>query len=416
MKLSSNPSIAVALALMAGTPLHAFTPRAPLTVDTRAGLHGSMKQPLAAPLWDTVQPDHDDSQNQNEKGKSTDPTPALFNFFQDSNQRNAAVATAALVTALSMAPMSSDAAMTGGRIGGASFSSRPAMSRPAPSASRGYYSGGYYSRPTVIAPMPFVAPISPFYSPYRYGAPGVISYSRGPGILPLLVLGGMALTVSNAIGNTFSRGASFFEERETDSVLGGGTSVLKLSVAISVADRDDPNSILKVLERLADTAKTDSRVGIQNLSSQIAVELLRRKASVVAGATDYQHYRNRDKAQRAFNSLSVEERGKFEQETISKFGGVDYASNSRVQSFGAADGSKATMAVVTLCLAIDGDKTKVPAIRNMRDIEEALRKIASDAKVSDCLQGAEILWTPQDSSESLTFRDVVADYPELNSV
>ncbi|CAB9519298.1 Protein of unknown function (DUF1517) [Seminavis robusta] len=387
MKLSSNPSIAVALALMAGTPLHAFTPRAPLTVDTRAGLHGSMKQPLAAPLWDTVQPDHDDSQNQNEKGKSTDPTPALFNFFQDSNQRNAAVATAALVTALSMAPMSSDAAIREAALAEPRF--RLALQ--------------------CLARHPVLQGDTTRGDTTR-------DQLRGPGILPLLVLGGMALTVSNAIGNTFSRGASFFEERETDSVLGGGTSVLKLSVAISVADRDDPNSILKVLERLADTAKTDSRVGIQNLSSQIAVELLRRKASVVAGATDYQHYRNRDKAQRAFNSLSVEERGKFEQETISKFGGVDYASNSRVQSFGAADGSKATMAVVTLCLAIDGDKTKVPEIRNMRDIEEALRKIASDAKVSDCLQGAEILWTPQDSSESLTFRDVVADYPELNSV
>ena len=49
-------------------------------------------------------------------------------------------------------------------------------------------------------------------------------------------------------------------------------------------------------------------------------------------------------------------------------------------------------------------------------MEEALRKIASDAKVDDCLQSAEILWTPEDRSETLTLREVVADYPELRSV
>ena len=150
-------------------------------------------------------------------------------------------------------------------------------------------------------------------------------------------------------------------------------------------------------------------------SSQIALELLRRKSSIISASTEYQHYRNRDKAQREFNSLSIKERGKFEQEVISKYGGVDYSTRGSSTSSSGFD-DKATMAVVTLVLAIDGDSTKVPAIRSMRDVEESLRKIASDVKVSDCLQGAEILWTPEDRSETLTLRDVIADYPELNNV
>lgn len=347
--------------------------------------------------------------------KNLNPTPALADLFQGAaKNKNALAATAALATALSVAPLPSDAAMSGGRMGG-SFG--PSMSRsysaPRSSYSGGGYSrgysrgyGGYYARPSYIAPMPFV---TPYFSPF-----GVVSYGTG-GLLPLFLLGGLALTVSNVVGGIGRSSGSFFQERTTDSVLGGGTSVVKLSVALDVSDRDDPNSILSVLERLSQTARTDSRMGIQNLSSQVALELLRRKSSIAAASTDYSHFRNRDKAQRHFNSLSVAERGKFEKETISKFGGVDYSSgesNSRSSGFD----DKATMAVVTLVLAVDGDSTKVPKIRSMKDVEDALRKVASDVRVSDCLQGAEILWTPEDRTETLSFRDVVADYPDLNSV
>ena len=51
-----------------------------------------------------------------------------------------------------------------------------------------------------------------------------------------------------------------------------------------------------------------------------------------------------------------------------------------------ATGDQATMAVVTLILEIDGDHTKLPKIRSIQDVEDALTKIAADAKVSDCLQ------------------------------
>ena len=74
------------------------------------------------------------------------------------------------------------------------------------------------------------------------------------------------------------------------------------------------------------------------------------------------------------------------------------------------------MAVVTLLIEIDGDSTQLPNVSSMASVEDALRKIASDARVGECLQSAEILWTPEDRSESLSARDVVADYPELRQV
>ena len=440
MKYSSKKSILTALSLAAAAPSCAFTPAHMAGLRTAPS---TLKRPLttAVPLWNSMHPPDDDvdihqdvdvtiEQEQQRGTKHAKGTPVLSRFLQEnSTPRNALVASAALAAALAIGPMQADAAMSGGRIGGSSFSS-PSTSRsysaPRASYSRGYSTGGgYYSRgPSILpVPVPFMgAPITPFYSPYSYGygSPGVLAVSRGPGLFSFILLGGMALALSNAVSSIArpgGRSASFFEDnRMSDSVLGSGTSVLKVSVALDVTDRDDPNSILNVLERMANTARTDNRVGIQNLSSQIAVELLRRKSSIAAASSEYQHFRNRDKAQREFNSLSVKERSKFEKETVSKYGGVDY-SNGR-SSGGSSSGfqDKATVAVVTLVLAIDGDSTKVPQIRSIADVENALRKIASDVRVSDCLQGAEVLWTPEDRSETLTFRDVIADYPELNSV
>jgi len=364
--------------------------------------------------------------------QSTDPTPFFVSLFENmtADKGKMAMAAAAMAFALAVLPLPSEAAMSGGRMGGSFSAPRQTMSAPR-SSSRGYsggtrgysggYSSGYYSRPSVIvAPgmgygySPFAAPITPFY-----GGPGagVVSYSRGPSFFSLLLLGGFMFAVANAFRNAgdamSSSTTELFGSSSVASALGYGTSVLQLSVALEVPNRDDTSSILSVLNRLANTARTDSRVGIQNLTSQVALELLRRRSSIVSGSSSYKHFADRAKAGRDYQAQSVRERSKFEREGVSKYGGVDYSISSKSES---EVSGKATMAVVTLVLAIDGDSTKVPKINSVSDVEDALRRIASDSKVDDCLQSAEILWTPEDRSETLSLRDVVADYPELRSI
>jgi len=363
--------------------------------------------------------------------KSTDPKPFFVDLFEKTMQnagteQNMKFMAAALAMALVFSPMSSEAAMSGGRMGGSY--SRPAQSRSMPSRSSyssGYsrgYTSGYYSRPSVaITPgvgfgySPFVSPFSPV--PY-YGGGGVISYSRGPSFFDLLFLGGFLFVASSIFRGATSDSASVSSPMfgsSVSSALGTGTSVVQLSVALEVPNRDDPSSILSVLNRLSRTANTDNRVGIQNLTSQVALELLRRRSSIVSASSSYNHYRDSNKAGRDYQAKAIKERSKFEKETVSKYGGVDYSVNKDPSLPSGVDG-KATMAVVTLVMAIDGDSTKVPTINSVSDVEDALRRIASDAKVDDCLQSVEILWTPEDRTEILSMRDVVADYPELRSV
>jgi len=75
--------------------------------------------------------------------------------------------------------------------------------------------------------------------------------------------------------------------------------------------------------------------------------------------------------------------------------------------------SSPTMAIVTLNFAIEGDSTMMPAVRTRDDLRRALKQISADAVVSDCLLTAEVLWSPEDSSETLSRDTVYADFPDL---
>jgi len=364
--------------------------------------------------------------------KSTQPTPSLVLAARNmvaqlknvKETHAAIVAMSALAVVLAMTPLPSEAASSGGRMGGSysspSRSSGYSRMGPTRSSSGGYgrglgtgfaagYGAGAFSQPSFISP--FYSPFSVFPRPY-YGGYGAISYNPFP-VLPLILFAGVALAINSA--TSISEGSVGFGGSLLDqtSALGSGTSVVQLTIALEVSNRDDRNSILSILNRLAFTAKTDSRVGIQNLTSQVALELLRRKSSIVSASSNYKHFSDRTKALREYNNRSIQERGKFESETVSNYGGVDYSGRGPGSSKG---DSQATMAVVTLLLSIDGDSTKIPQINSIADVETALRKIASDSKVEDCLQSAEILWTPEERYETLSPRDVISDYPELRSI
>merc|ERR1712125_17144 len=291
-------------------------------------------------------------------------------------------------------PLPSFALQSGGRIGG-SFKS----------FNRGF-SAGYYSRPSVsINPYysPFYSPIyTPFWGRNYYSTPGLV-VSRGPSFFDVFFLGTL-LVFATTFFNTKTSVENVVSDFQSQSALGPGYSVAKISVAVDVPRRDDPNSILSVLKRLSNTAETDSRVGLKMLTSQVALELLRRKDSIVASSAESTHVNNFNEAQRKYNNMSIGERAKFERESVSIFGGVDYGNKS---PYGSSTSGEATVAVVTIILSIEGDKTKLPTIKSNRDVEKALSTIAADSKVENCLLSAEILWTPEDASETLTKRDVI---------
>jgi hypothetical protein len=219
--------------------------------------------------------------------KSTDPASAIektfSNVFKSAKTNQAALAA---VTMLALAqPLPSNAAMSGGRMGGSFSSPAPRMSttpRSSGGYSRGYGGGGGYGRGYssgyatglgagyLTAPRIGYSPFAPaIYAPRPYyGGGGIISYS-GPNLGQLVFFGGLAFAVSSALKKESPDWSSPLERADgTTSVLGPGNSVIKVSVALEVPNRDDPGSIISVLNRLGQTANTDTRKGVQSLTSQ----------------------------------------------------------------------------------------------------------------------------------------------------
>eukprot|EP00814_Leptocylindrus_danicus_P010346 CAMPEP_0116028964 /NCGR_PEP_ID=MMETSP0321-20121206/15803_1 /TAXON_ID=163516 /ORGANISM="Leptocylindrus danicus var. danicus, Strain B650" /LENGTH=429 /DNA_ID=CAMNT_0003503141 /DNA_START=30 /DNA_END=1320 /DNA_ORIENTATION=+ len=254
-----------------------------------------------------------------------------------------------------------------------------------------------------------------YSSPGYYGSSVVVPvYSRPLAPVGFFFNGAFFLATAFVLSSILN-GAAAGSSSDAISPLGKGVSVVSFSVALNVPRRDDPSSILSYLKRTSDYADTGSRSGLQNLVSQVALELLRQRKSVVAASSQYKHYKSTDDATREFNRWAITQRSKYEKETISKFKGNDY-SNPVVRSNDEVS-YQATIAVVTLILAIEGDSTVVPVpVDGTGDVADALSKIAADAKVEDCLLGAEILWAPGDASETLSEREIYADYPELRSI
>mmetsp|Transcript_16825 Transcript_16825/g.35069 ORF Transcript_16825/g.35069 Transcript_16825/m.35069 type:complete len:351 (-) Transcript_16825:712-1764(-) len=197
------------------------------------------------------------------------------------------LAMAIILLPLLFSPESALAVQSGGRMGG-SFrgasrsSSGRTYSAPSSGYSKGYsrgYSSGYYSRPSVVI-SPGISPFySPFYNPFSWGPgyysrPGVVVSTGGPSIFSgIFFMVGFFLfasfvmsSVSSGVSNTV--GSSIGSALGGQSALGSGVSVAEISVALEVPLRDSPDSILSSLNRLSRTARTDSRVGLQNLTSQ----------------------------------------------------------------------------------------------------------------------------------------------------
>ncbi len=391
----------------------------------RRGHHHGV-HPLLIQLWKNLRRNGSESITQQQPPSTSSPS-----SYKNLRQKSMTIlASAVIMFAVLFAPLQDAfAAPSGGRMGGSfggsSRSRSPSSSRTYSSPSSGSYNrgfsrgygAGYYSRPSVtIAPSiggygyygaPVLAPVGP----------GAVVVRRGPSIVDIFLFMVFVGVAVNAFRSSSDTDDDYFNQ----SALGIGTTVAQISVALSVPRRNDPNSILSFLDRLSRTASTDSRVGVSNLVSQVSLELMRQKSNIFAANTEYKHFSSAQGAEKYYNKAALKERSKFDKEITNKYGGVDYGiggSGSAV-SFEAFPGQvnpQATSAVVTILIAIDGDETQFPTINNMRDLQKALTTMAADVKVDDCLRSAEVLWTPEDSADVLSERDIIVDYPELRRV
>ncbi|XP_051194126.1 uncharacterized protein [Lolium perenne] len=113
-----------------------------------------------------------------------------------------------------------------------------------------------------------------------------------------------------------------------------------------------------------------------------------------------------DSWEKYFDKVAIEERSKFDEETLCNLDGV----RSKKEYSNKPDGFRNEYIVVTILVAADG-ALKFPKITRPADLEAVLQKLNSIPARE--IQGINVLWTPQEKDDVLSEERLLADYPYL---
>ena len=311
---------------------------------------------------------------------------------------------------------------TGGRSGGGSFRRAPRPRSQPRSPSGGGFSSPRRSTPRFNAPRrrstggggPIFVPVPSqprrrTYDPnYQSPAPRpsqptpTQSGNAGNALLSTLVVlliggAGVGLLMWFLLKN---RGpASPIDEINNDIV-----SVSKLQVALVA----NAGNLQQELSTLASQANTNSNDGLCVLLQEAALLLLRHSESWTHVYSESQTVPNLDIAQKVFNQLTISERSKLSAETLVNVGGRVAQKAVPTPS---DDEGPAAYIVVTLLIGTAHDKPLFAEVRDEVALQQTLQDIAS--MTSDYLFTIELIWSPQDASDSLTYDELLSEYSEL---
>ena len=287
------------------------------------------------------------------------------------------------------------AARSGGRIGGGSFRaptrtySSPTRTYTSPTGG-GYYPGGGFG-------FPFLFPFFGFGGGFG-------------GLFTILIFIGIA----NFLVSSFRRVTS---EGEQQGYTGSSTiSVGRVQVGLLAEAR----SLQGELDQLARTANTGTASGRAQVLQEATLALLRHPEYWIYAGADSQQT-SLESAEAKFNQLSLAERSKFTEETLTNVNSqLRQAADRSLVAAGnsgelvtAENQGPSEYIVVTILTGVEG-KMQLPAVKSSDDLRQALRQIGGVS--SEQLLAFEILWTPQAAGDTLTSDDVLVGYPDLKLI
>ncbi|MFS8018754.1 hypothetical protein Hanom_Chr15g01395761 [Helianthus anomalus] len=170
------------------------------------------------------------------------------------------------------------------------------------------------------------------------------------------------------------------------------TSVVKLQVGSLATGR----SLQRDLNRIAEVVDTSTKKGWHFVLQESILSLLRHSHDCISGYSS-----------KRFNQLSVEERGKFDEETLVNINNNVRKKSATTQS---SNGLPNEYLVVTIIVAARG-VPELPPVKSSAQLKEALQKLASIP--SSNIMAVQVLWTPQKEDDSLTEQKMLKDYPLL---
>ncbi|KAH6826355.1 hypothetical protein C2S53_003722 [Perilla frutescens var. hirtella] len=325
---------------------------------------------------------------------------------------------AAIVALLLMCGPNPALAASGGRMGGSSFPSSQSDSKPTTAEPSVERKGGSSFSPPAAAESdfwywspPYYAPPRPYYAacngacaaPAAVGINSSSPSSRSTfdptaeGVLMIALV--VAVTV---IAITLIMFWDDDSERRR-KVPREKTSVLKLQILGLLGIE---RSVQKELNQIAETADTSTTKGIHHVLTETVVALLRHPEYFLSTYTSVDVKRSSKEGERGFNEQSIKERVKFDEETLVNINNKQKRSPSAPCNGGFGN----EYIVITILVAARGE-LMLPSIKNINELKEALRNLASIPL--DSTLGVEVLWTPQNEADTLSEQELLQDYPLL---
>ncbi|KAJ4797918.1 myelin-associated oligodendrocyte basic protein [Rhynchospora pubera] len=180
------------------------------------------------------------------------------------------------------------------------------------------------------------------------------------------------------------------------------TSVIKIQVGLSGKAR----SFQRNLDQLAEKADTSTPAGLSYVLTETTLALLRHLDSCISAYSSVEINGGVQDGEKRFNQLSIEERGKFDEETLVNVNNIKMH-KSASQSLSNVSNE---FIVITILVAAQG-VNKLPEVNSSSDLKIALQKLGSIP--SSKLMGVEVLWTPQSEGDTLSEKELLEDYPVL---
>lgn len=281
-------------------------------------------------------------------------------------------------------------AAAGGRIGGGGFRApAPRMSPTprtyAPGGGGGYYPGGGFGFPFLF---PFIG----------------IGGGFG-GLFTLLIF----IAIANVVVRGF-RGAMAGDDNGYAAPAGSNppVAIAKLQVGLLA----DARALQDDLNRLATTADTGTSQGLAKLLQETTLALLRHPDYWAYAASEDKQTRLLN-AEQEFNRYTLSARSRFSAETLSNVNNQITQAEPQAMLPGDGDQAPGEYILATVVVATQG-KLDLPNVYSSTDLRQALNQIG--AVSSENLLAVEVLWTPQQSGETLSADELVAQYPELKLI
>ncbi|PUZ49922.1 hypothetical protein GQ55_6G018400 [Panicum hallii var. hallii] len=180
------------------------------------------------------------------------------------------------------------------------------------------------------------------------------------------------------------------------------TTVVKLQVALLGLAK----SLQKDLNEIAEKVEASNQRWYKFILTETICSLRRHNNCCISSSLSVDVKDTGDSWEQHFDKISIEERSKFDEETLYNLEGI-----KRKKSYSRKpDGFRNEYIVLTILVAADG-ALKFPEVRNYADLEAAVETLNSIP--ARRIQGIQVLWTPQDEDDVLLAEKLLQDYPYL---